>query len=287
MNGLRIGFFGKGGSGKSTVVSLMAKALTNSEYRVCVIDADSTNIGLAQALGFKETPRPLIDYFGGMVFGGGLVTCPVDDPTPLQNAEIDAGHLPPEFWVHSDKGVTLLLTGKIGVLGPGAGCDGPLAKIARDFRFRQKEPVVTLLDFKAGFEDVARGVVTSLDWVVVVIDPTTASLELARSLKSLIQEIKGGALPATKHLPAELTAVADAHYKRNHLNDALFILNKVRGRRIEEFMRRELEGHGIQPAAVLHEEAAITECWLEGSPIFMPKLVAEAAHVVHQLESAP
>ena len=88
LSGKRIGLFGKGGSGKSTVTVLLAKALKKSGYDVCVLDADSTNIGLAQALGIEFPPAPLLDYFGGMVFSGGLVSCPVDDPTPLEGSDV-------------------------------------------------------------------------------------------------------------------------------------------------------------------------------------------------------
>ena len=90
----RIGVFGKGGSGKSTVTVLLARALVARGYDVCVLDADSTNVGLHRALGLDEPPVPLLDYFGGMVFSGGAVTCPVDDPTLLPDAVIPLDALP-------------------------------------------------------------------------------------------------------------------------------------------------------------------------------------------------
>jgi Mrp family chromosome partitioning ATPase len=40
--GQRIGIFGRGGSGKSTCTVLLAKALAQAGYAVCVVDADST-----------------------------------------------------------------------------------------------------------------------------------------------------------------------------------------------------------------------------------------------------
>src|SRR3972149_3581220 len=75
LSGLRIGVFGKGGAGKSTVTVLLAQALRARGHPVLVVDADSTNVGLAGALGIQREPEPLLQYFGGAVFSGGRGTC--------------------------------------------------------------------------------------------------------------------------------------------------------------------------------------------------------------------
>lgn len=177
LTGLRGGVFGKGGAGKSTVVVLLARALRGRGYSVLVLDADSTNVGLAAALGAATEPEPLLAYFGGTmragallrpsVFAGGTVTCPVDDPTVLPGARMSLDALPPACVGRNGDGVYLLVAGKLGPLGPGAGCDGPVAKIARDLRVAGIGPDdVVLVDFKAGLEDSARGALPSIDWAL-------------------------------------------------------------------------------------------------------------------------
>jgi CO dehydrogenase maturation factor len=285
--GKRIGVFGKGGAGKSTVVVLLARALRERGYDVCVLDADSTNIGLSQALGLDRSPVPLMDYFGGMVFSGGLVTCPVDDPTPLAGAEIAMDDLPDRYHSQNREGIALLVAGKIADQGPGAGCDGPVAKIARDLRIdtRGASPV-TLVDFKAGFEDSARGVVTGLDWGIVVVDPTIASVEMALHMKRMVSLIKVGTLPATKHLDnPELVAWANKIFTSAAIQDVMFVLNRIRDEEMERYLRQKLSEKGIDPIGVIHEDASISAAWLTGASIDAASAQVEAGKIAEALEA--
>jgi CO dehydrogenase nickel-insertion accessory protein CooC1 len=287
LSGKRIGIFGKGGSGKSTVAVLLAKALRKSGYEVCVLDADSTNIGLSQALGIKNSPTPLLDYFGGMVFSGGAVTCPVDDPTPLNNADIAIEALPAEYRGRSPHDIQFFIAGKMGDKGPGAGCDGPIAKIARDFspQFKGEQPV-TLVDFKAGFEDSARGNIVSLDWIVVVIDPTIAAVEMAIDMKEMVDQLKAGVLPATAHLEyPKLIELAYQMYRDANVKGVLFILNRVRDDLAEQFLRDKLAENGIKPLGVIHDTPAISMAWLMGESLINTSAQREAELILQSIET--
>jgi CO dehydrogenase nickel-insertion accessory protein CooC1 len=288
LNGKRIGVFGKGGSGKSTGAVLLAMGLRDLGYKVCLLDADSTNIGLSLALGIEQPPEPLMDYFGGMVFSGGRVTCPVDDPTPLAGSEISLNELPSQYYRQNQDGIALLVAGKIGDLGAGAGCDGPVTKIARDLRVNDHGEVpVTLLDFKAGFEDTARGVITNLDWAIVLIDPTIAAVEMAVNMRDMINQIKNGKLPATQHLVnIDLVAMANQMFIESRIKGVLFLLNKIRDLEMESYLREKLAERGIVPNGVIHEDSSIYVAWLKGAPLVFEKSQSDIFSFIENLETA-
>jgi len=163
----------------------------------------------------------------------------------------------------------LLTAGKIGDLGPGAGCDGPINKIARDLRVEVDDSSsVTLVDFKAGFEDSARGAVTGLDWIVVIVDPTKAAIRMAIHMKKMVEQIKAGIPPATEHLETpELVTSAKKIFRESKIEDVLVVLNKIKDEDIERYLRKELSKADIEPIGAIQEDPAIMLNWMEGSKL--------------------
>jgi len=286
LNGTRIGIFGKGGAGKSTLTAMLAQGLHARGHKVCVIDGDSTNFGLPHALGLEAPEQSLLEYYGGTVFSGGLVTCPVDDPRPLLDAALALKDLPGECVARKDGRLVLLTAGKMGALGPGAGCDGPVAKIARDFKLvNDNGEYLTLIDFKAGFEDSARGALTRLDYVLVVIDPTTASIEIAGDMLHMVQQIKAGALPATAHLEdPELVAVANTYYQESAIREVFFILNQIQDPGTHKLLLEKLSQKGIRPIAAIPADSAIRSAWLQGGQVRIGNAEKELSKVIQVLE---
>ena len=185
---------GKGGSGKSTFVALMATVLQRKGYEVMVLDGDASNpeglIRLLFGLGIEGEPKPLVEFFGGIE----TVTCPVDDPRPLTRVgdfvpvpekKIDLSEeIGPEYYL--EKGaMRLLQVGKIEKYGQG--CDGPLEKVVRDFMI--EGDYVSLIDEKAGVEHFGRRIPDRMDIILGVLDCTRESVSIAERIYGFAQDI--------------------------------------------------------------------------------------------------
>jgi CO dehydrogenase nickel-insertion accessory protein CooC1 len=145
---------------------------------------------------------------------------------------------------------------------------------------------VTLIDFKAGFEDSSRGVVTGLDLLIVVVDPTQASLTLSRDISGMLEGLRAGKLPATAHLDdPELIAMAQRLYQESRLRETLFLLSKVPDEETERFLRQQLARDGIEPIGTLYEDPAIAHAWLHGSPVPSSQIDVLADALVSKMES--
>ena len=284
---MRIGIFGKGGCGKSTVTVLLAKAMRQRGYDVCVLDADSTNLGLHLGLGLEKAPTALLDYFGGMIFSGGLVTCPVDDPTPLPGAQVSLEDLPLCTWALPRRASSLVVAGKARRPGP----RGRLRWADRQDRPgpppRRLRAATSSLSWTSRPASRIRRVERSpgLDLAIVVVDPTLAAVQMAVHLTKLVEQIQMGGKPATAHLEdPELVEIAHRIYRETSVQHVLPVLNRVANRDIERQLRAALDRHRIAPIGAIRHDPAVALAWLQGTVIDSPAAMSDAMHVLDALE---
>jgi len=187
---------GKGGSGKSTVSSLLAKAMTIKGFDVLVIDTDESNYGLHRQLGM-ELPDDFINFFGGKkktikrmieFFKNVDVEKMESEPMKIFDQRWGFDDLPGKF-LATKNGIKLLSIGKIHDFGEGCACPmGVLAKTLLD-NMDVTEKEVVIVDTDAGVEHFGRGVEKGCDAILAVIEPSYESLKLAGKIDSMAKGI--------------------------------------------------------------------------------------------------
>jgi len=172
----KIAVCGKGGTGKSTIVALLAHALRGEGRSVLVIDIDESNPGLFRLFGFKKEPLPLMTLLSRCSAGQQGV-----DAEWLNRDEIAIKDIPSEYSISSD-GLTFLMVGKIE--DPFQGCACSMADVTRTLvgKLATKDREVVLIDMEAGVESFGRGVERSVDTVLVAVEPSFESRALAERI---------------------------------------------------------------------------------------------------------
>lgn len=178
---------GKGGCGKSTVVSLLAAYYAKEGKRVLVVDTDESNAGLNRILGM-DSPKDLMEYFGGKRgmmegFRKSAEEKPEEIPCSWTIDEIPSGYI-------SKKGnMSLVAIGKIHEAGEGCAC--PMGILSKKFLsgLRVLENDVVIIDTEAGIEHFGRGIDGICDAVLMVIDPSYESLRLSEEVSRMSGKI--------------------------------------------------------------------------------------------------
>ncbi|MDY6916391.1 MAG: ATP-binding protein [Chloroflexota bacterium] len=186
---MKISVCGKGGSGKSSVVALLAGEARSRGYRVLVVDSDESNAGLYRLLGFEKPPEPLMELVGGKkkIISTMRETPPdgLDARAAVLTREaIATDDIPAENMAQRDN-LRLVSVGKI--LQALEGCACPFGVLSREFlkRLALAKDEFVIVDMEAGVEHFGRGVETSVDAVLIVVDPSFESLELADRIRNL------------------------------------------------------------------------------------------------------
>jgi len=251
---MKISVCGKGGSGKSSIVTLLANEARNRDYRVLVVDSDESNLGLSRMLGFDRAPVPLMELVGGK---RGLKQ-KMNQPQVLAQAEIWLRDIPSEHMLEKNR-ICLVAIGKI--LQSLEGCACPMGVLSREFlrKLHLKDKEIAIVDMEAGVEHFGRGVETSIDNVLVVVEPSLESIMLAERVNSL----------ATG----------------SGVSNTWAVLNKVNSAGMASKLRRELSKMSIGVIGAIHNHAEIFEACFEGRPLGGGKAGKEIGEVLDSLLS--
>ena len=256
----KISVCGKGGCGKSTIVALLAGELRRRGKHVLVVDSDESNAGLYRMLGFEYPPRPLMELAGGRKHVRSLMRFTFSSGesearrSVLQQQHIGVNEIPRDYIVRRE-GLAMVAVGQIHQALEGCAC--PMGVLSRQFlkRLQLAEDEIALVDMEAGVEHFGRGVETSIDAVIVVVEPSLESVALAARIKELavatgacftgvvVNKVPDDSLK--KRLIAELT-------KRR-----LPIVGTIPYQR--EIMEAGLKGPGLTTNGVMNEIAGLAD----------------------------
>lgn len=175
-DGMRVAVTGKGGVGKTTLSAAIASHLA-AHRDVVAVDADP-DMNLAGNLGVAEPPpitaeRELIEERAG---GSGLVnlTPEVQDVLDSHSTEFGAGG-------------RLLTIGAPS--GANSGCMCPENSFVRTLVSTALREDTVVLDMEAGVEHLGRGTAESVDAMLVVVEPSQASIDTATRIQKFADEL--------------------------------------------------------------------------------------------------
>ncbi|MFC1846052.1 P-loop NTPase [Chloroflexota bacterium] len=259
----KIAICGKGGSGKSTVAALLARALHDKNYKVLVVDSDESNTGLHRLLGFDKAPLSIMDMMGGRKSLKDKL--PPKSPVGLartrtdmmSDQEIRIDSIPEGYINISGDGIAMIGVGKINEAMEGCAC--PIGALGKELlaKLHLEPGQIVLIDMEAGIEHFGRGVESGVDAVLIVVDPSYESVDLAERINRVSRQMDIG------HIYA--------------------VLNRVTSREMADSLTKKLEDRGIQLIGNIRYDDGTFQAGLDGVAITGDVSSGDAADIVSKL----
>ena len=185
---MKVAISGKGGVGKTTLAGVMSRILADRGYKVLSIDADPDS-NLASAIGIEpgklKDIQPLAQMKEFIEERTGAKRGAYGSFFKL-NPKVD--DIPEKFSVSKD-GIRLLVLGTIPQGGGGCFCgENVLLKSLLSHLFVERDEYV-VVDMEAGLEHLGRGTTAYMDALIVVVEPGQRSMQTARQVKSLADDL--------------------------------------------------------------------------------------------------
>ncbi len=173
-----IALAGKGGTGKTTVASLIIRSIWEKKLgSILAIDADpNSNLGEALGIEVRQSVGTILDEIGAH-----------PDKIPSGMTKDRFIQFKVQEAVYEGRGVDLLNMGK--PEGPGCYCyvnnvlRGAMTELIKNYDF-------IIIDNEAGLEHLSRRTTRAADALIVVSDATSVGLKSAARIKELAKELK-------------------------------------------------------------------------------------------------
>ena len=183
---MKVAITGKGGVGKTTFSSTLARLYAEEGRTVLAADVDpDANLGLALGLSQDEVDsivpiskmRTLVEERTGASAANQFYK--------LNPYVADI----PELYAKTVNGVKLLVMGTVDVGGSGCVCPEHvmLKSILSAMTYRKDD--VVIMDMEAGLEHLGRGTAANMDQFIVVIEPGARSVQTYRNVKRLASDL--------------------------------------------------------------------------------------------------
>ena len=239
---------GKGGTGKTTVSTLLIRALVeNGKKPVLAVDADpNSNLNESLGLSIRRTVGDIREN---------LLERQSSLP-PEESKEDYLNYMVQSSLTESDE-FDLLAMGR--PEGPGCYCyvNNVLRKIVDSIA--SNYPYV-VMDTEAGLEHLSRRTTRDLDVLMITTDPTTRGIATAKRIAELVKELD--------------TKVGRIYTIANRVPESL-----------NERVRRDLQNVGLECLAIVPEDELVQEFEVEGKPIYtLPRLSKAFRSVVEMVD---
>ncbi|MFX0006289.1 MAG: AAA family ATPase [Promethearchaeota archaeon] len=227
---LTISVVGKGGSGKTIITTLLAKAISkNYKKKLLLIDADPTHPHLSHMVNL--IPEKSLEQLRTEVIDE-ILTKATDFKEVAENIDFEVYNA-----IAESKDFSLFSIGQ--PEGPGCFCPSNtllrkvIGSISKDFD-------IVLIDCEAGLEQINRMVIESVDLILIVSDISIRSIETAATIRESAKKF--------------------TNYKK-----LVLILNRVKGNTSQ--IKKKLKDLNINLLGEIPEDNIITEFELKGRPI--------------------
>lgn len=252
---MKIAISGKGGVGKTTLAAAMAWLFAHVDSKkVLAIDADpAPNLALALGIERHEDIVPMIEMKELIKERTGATSEEYGKFFKLNPTVAD---LPERLWVEKD-GVRLVVLGAIKRGGGGCACPESVFLRSMINHIILQRDEVAVADMEAGVEHLGRASVRGVNALIVVVEPTLPSVEIAHRIKRLASDIG--------------------------LKSVFAVGNKIQNKEQQDFIEKRLGD--IPVLGFLSFNPNVQEASLKGTPVLEDRqLMKEVGEIVKRLK---